>query len=67
MPLHHAAATNHAAIARMLLSFGADPDAQNTQAIQDTSFPCCTNIADLNAYTNLIERAPKIGFALPGL
>lgn len=44
MPLHHAAATNHAAIAKTLLSFGADADAQNTQASQDTSFTGSTNI-----------------------
>lgn len=66
MPLHHAAATNHAAIAKTLLFFGADPDAQNGQASQDTSFTCCTSIADLNAYTHLIEHASKIGFALSG-
>ena len=67
MPLHHAAATNHAAIAKTLLLFGADPDAQNTQASHDTSFTCCTSIADLHAYTSLIQHAPRLGFALPGL
>lgn len=31
-PLHHAAATNFAAMARLLLTFGASPDTTNNQA-----------------------------------
>ena len=32
VPLHHAAATNNIAIAKLLLSFQANPDAQDIQA-----------------------------------
>ena len=46
-PLHHAAATNHAAMARLLLTFGASPNIRTNQAcaLHSRSFDQITEVS----------------------